>query len=87
MLIVILVYSVRLLFTLLQEEMPLPEVFLKIKEKENGRPTSISHKDCKDVLEEYFFEVLPDYDEDQSLCLPTLKKLYSGITFYKNTIF
>lgn len=49
----------------LQEEMPLPEVFLKIKEKENGGPTSISHKDSKDVLEEYFFEVLPNYNEDR----------------------
>ena len=49
----------------LQEEMPLPQVFLKIKEKENGNTTSISHKDGRDVLEEYFFEVLPNYDEDR----------------------
>ena len=49
----------------LTEELPLKEVFKKIKEKENGKPTSISHKDSKDVLEEYFFEVLPDYDEDR----------------------
>lgn len=49
----------------LTEELPLREVFKKIKEKENGKPTSISHKDSKDVLEEYFFEVLPDYDEDR----------------------
>lgn len=49
----------------LTEEIPLKEVFKKIDEKENGKPTSISHKDSKDVLEEYFFEVLPDYDEDR----------------------
>ena len=49
----------------LTEEIPLKEVFKKIDEKENGKTTSISHKDSKDVLEEYFFEVLPDYDEDQ----------------------
>lgn len=49
----------------LTEELPLREVFKKIKEKENGQPTSISHKDGKDVLEEYFFNVLPDYDEDR----------------------
>ncbi|MFC4720911.1 DUF5606 domain-containing protein [Geojedonia litorea] len=49
----------------LTEELPLKEVFKKIKEKENGQPTSISHKDSKDTLEEYFFEVLPDYDEDR----------------------
>ena len=49
----------------LTEELPLKEVFRKIDEKENGKSTSISHKDSKDVLEEYFFEVLPDYDEDR----------------------
>ena len=49
----------------LTEELPLKEVFKKINDKENGKPTSISHKDSKDVLEEYFFEVLPDYDEDR----------------------
>ena len=49
----------------LTEELPLKEVFKKINNKENGKPTSISHKDSKDVLEEYFFEVLPDYDEDR----------------------
>ena len=49
----------------LTEELPLREVFQKIKDKEKGKPTSISHKDSKEVLEEYFFEVLPDYDEDR----------------------
>jgi len=49
----------------LTEELPLKEVFKKINEKEKGKATSISHKDSKDVLEEYFFEVLPDYDEDR----------------------
>ncbi len=49
----------------LTEEKPLSEVFKNIKEKENGGKTSVSHKDSKDALEEYFFEVLPDYDEDR----------------------
>ncbi|HMC00192.1 MAG TPA: DUF5606 domain-containing protein [Flavobacteriaceae bacterium] len=49
----------------LTEEVPLQDVFLKIKEKENGNPTSISHKDSKDSLEEYFFNVMSDYDEDR----------------------
>ncbi|MBQ0786430.1 MAG: DUF5606 domain-containing protein [Oceanihabitans sp.] len=49
----------------LQEELPLREVLNKIKTKENGKPTSVSHKESKDKLEEYFFEVLPDYDEDR----------------------
>ncbi|MFD2541151.1 DUF5606 domain-containing protein [Lacinutrix gracilariae] len=49
----------------LQEELPLREVFSKIKAKEDGKPTSISHKESKDKLEEYFFEILPNYDEDR----------------------
>jgi hypothetical protein len=49
----------------LEEEIPLGEVFLKIQVKEKGGKTSIGHKDEKLKLEEYFFEVLPDYDEDR----------------------
>ncbi len=49
----------------LEEEIPLGEVFLKIQVKEKGGKTSIGHKDDKLKLEEYFFEVLPDYDEDR----------------------
>lgn len=45
-------------------EMPLREVFEKIKEKEDGGET-ISHKVSKDQLEEYFFTLIPDYDEDR----------------------
>lgn len=49
----------------LTEEVPLREVLKKVMDKENGEQTSISHKDSKIKLEEYFFEVLPDYDEDR----------------------
>jgi hypothetical protein len=49
----------------LTEEVPLREIFKKIQEKENGEKTSVNHKDNKDKLEEYFFEILPDYDEDR----------------------
>lgn len=49
----------------LTEEVPLRQVLGKIKEKENGQPTSVKPKDSKDKLEEYFFEVLPEYDEDR----------------------
>jgi len=48
----------------LTEELPLREVFTKISEKENGGE-AINHKSSKDQLEEYFFEILPDYDEDR----------------------
>lgn len=46
------------------EELPLREVFKKISEKEKGGE-AINHKVSKDELEEYFFGVLPDYDEDR----------------------
>lgn len=46
------------------EEVPLREVFQKIKEKENGGE-AISHKESKNKLEQYFSEVLPEYDEDR----------------------
>ena len=49
----------------LAEEVPLANVFKKISEKEDGKTTAVSHKDSKDKLEEYFFEILPDYDEDR----------------------
>ena len=49
----------------LTEEVPLSKVLKKIKDKENGDKTSVSHKDTKDKLEEYFFSVLQDYDEDR----------------------
>jgi len=49
----------------LAAEVPLKEVLNKIKDKENGAQTSVSHKESKDKLEEYFFDVLPDYDEDR----------------------
>lgn len=49
----------------LTEEIPLKDVFKKIKDKEKGQPTSVKAKDSKETLEEYFFDVLPDYDEDR----------------------
>ena len=48
----------------LTEEVPLRKVFQKIFEKEEGKE-AISHKVSKEELEEYFFDVLPDYDEDR----------------------
>ncbi len=49
----------------LDKELPLKEVFNKISTKENGGKTSVGHKDEKIKLEEYFFELIPDYDEDR----------------------
>ncbi|MBT8265852.1 MAG: DUF5606 domain-containing protein [Bacteroidia bacterium] len=49
----------------LTEEVPLSQVLQKINKKEDGKPTRVGYKESKDKLEEYFFEVLPDYDEDR----------------------
>lgn len=49
----------------LEEEVPLKDVFKKIHEKEGGGKTAVSHKDSKDAIEEYFFSILPEYDEDR----------------------
>ncbi|MCH7784568.1 MAG: DUF5606 domain-containing protein [Bacteroidetes bacterium] len=48
----------------LTEEVPLREVFAMIAKKENGGE-AIDHKVSKDELEEYFFNVMPDYDEER----------------------
>lgn len=61
-------YNVSLLSEIaiytLTEEVPLREIFQKISEKEDGKET-ISHKVPPIELEEFFFEILPDYDEDR----------------------
>ncbi|MEH6764571.1 MAG: DUF5606 domain-containing protein [Aequorivita antarctica] len=48
----------------LTEEVPLREVFQKISEKASGKE-ALSHKASKEELEEFFFSVMPDYDEDR----------------------
>tara|TARA_R110001583_G_scaffold61570_1_gene181805 strand:+ start:1160 stop:1585 length:426 start_codon:yes stop_codon:yes gene_type:complete len=67
----------------LAEEVPLKQVFLNIKEKENGQPTSISQKDSKDKLEEYFFNILPDYDEDR-VYVSDIKKVIQWYNLLQN---
>lgn len=64
--------SVRLNVSLLSEiaiytyteEVPLGTIFQKIYQKENGGE-AIDHKASKRELEEYFSEILPDYDVDR----------------------
>lgn len=48
----------------LTEELPLGSVFQKIFDHLSGAP-ALSHKSSKDDLEAFFFEVLPEYDEDR----------------------
>jgi hypothetical protein len=58
----------------LEEELPLKEVFQKIQLREKGAKTSVNHKSDKLSLEEYFFEVLPNYDEDK-VYISDIKKI------------
>lgn len=46
------------------EEVPLVDVFNKIRIKEEGKP-AIGHKSSAKVLTDYFQEVLEDFDEDR----------------------
>ena len=48
----------------LTEEMPLGNVFQKIYAHLSGA-AALSHKSSKDELEAFFFDVLPEYDEDR----------------------
>ena len=48
----------------LTEEMPLGEVFQKMFDHLSGA-SALSHKSSKDELEAFFFDVLPEYDEDR----------------------
>jgi hypothetical protein len=48
----------------LTKELPLGSVFQKIFDHLSGAP-ALSHKSSKDDLEAFFFEVLPEYDEDR----------------------
>lgn len=47
-----------------KEEIPLEEVFKKIYEKENGGK-AIDHKEETAKINEYFSEIVPEYDKDR----------------------
>ena len=70
----------------LEEELPLREVFQNIQVKEKGGKTTISHKSEKIKLEEYFFEVLPNYDEDRVYASDIKKVIQWYNLLHKNGI-
>lgn len=57
------------------EEVPLSEVLDKISAKESGN-LSIGHKSSKDILINYFNEILEDYDESR-VYVSDIKKVIS----------
>ena len=47
-----------------EEEVPLRSIFTTIHKKEDGKPT-INHKESKNVLIDFFTEILPNYDTER----------------------
>lgn len=68
----------------LDREVPLLEVFEAIHKKEEGKETSVSPKADKLALEEYFFSILPNYDEDR-VYASDMKKIISWYNLLLNS--
>ena len=66
----------------LADGVPLRAVFEKIAEKEDGKE-AISHKESKAKLEEYFKEILPEYDEDR-VYASDIKKVFQWYNILVN---
>ena len=47
-----------------EEEVPLRNIFTSIHKKEDGK-TTINHKESKNVLVDFFLEILPNYDTER----------------------
>ena len=69
----------------LDREVPLLEVFEAIHKKEDGKETSVSPKADKLALEEYFFSILPNYDEDR-VYASDMKKILSWYNLLLNSV-
>ena len=61
----------------LEKEVPLTEVFTNIKNFEEGKEARISPKSDGATLEEYFSQVLPNYDRDR-VYASDIKKIIQG---------
>ncbi|SCM57730.1 DUF5606 family protein [Petrimonas mucosa] len=59
-----------------EEDVPLREVFRKIKEKENGEKTTLGSKSSNAEVFRYFGEVLPNYDTEK-VYASDIKKILS----------
>ena len=68
----------------LDREVPLLEVFEAIHKKEDGKETSVSPKADKLALEEYFFSILSNYDEDR-VYASDMKKILSWYNLLLNS--
>jgi len=59
-----------------EEEVPLPQVYQKIADKENGNKTLNPKEVSAKEMADYMLEVLPDYDQER-VYTSDLKKLFS----------
>ncbi|HHV84856.1 MAG TPA: DUF5606 domain-containing protein [Petrimonas sp.] len=66
------------------EDVPLREVFRKIKEKENGGKTAPGSKSSNSEVFRYFGEVLPNYDTDK-VYASDIKKILSWYNILLNS--
>lgn len=67
-----------------EEDMPLREVFQKIKEKENGEKTVLGSKSSNGEVFRYFGEVLPNYDTEK-VYASDIKKILSWYNILINS--
>ena len=68
------------------EEVPLSEVFEKVKAKENGEKCSVDAKADNDVLRKYMAEILPEYDRER-VYPSDIRKLISWYNILINSNF
>ena len=67
-----------------EEDVPLREVFKKIKEKENGEKTALGSKSSNGEVFRYFGEVLPNYDTEK-VYASDIKKILSWYNILINS--
>lgn len=67
-----------------EEDVPLREIFQKIKEKENGEKTVLGSKSSNGEVFRYFGEVLPNYDTEK-VYASDIKKILSWYNILINS--
>ena len=70
----------------LEKEVPLTEVFTNIKNFEEGKEARISPKSDGATLEEYFSQVLPNYDRDR-VYASDIKKIIQWYNLLQSVLF
>ena len=68
----------------MEEDVPLREVFRKIKEKENGEKAVLDSKSSNGEVFRYFGEVLPNYDTEK-VYASDIKKILSWYNILINS--